>query len=141
MVVYQMLAYTIYEKIWKSHTKAMNSKYQLRRGIKNLNYLMDHFLYQLTAINIYLKKQSRHKTNIYIQYLYTWSNFSRSKQARCFIIWRWERSRKLQVIFPSNRRNKKLHCYDQPVKKDLRTYVTFEKLHLLKVMITQLGVF
>ena len=29
----------------KSHTKIVNLRYQLRCGMKSLNYLMDHFLY------------------------------------------------------------------------------------------------
>ena len=31
--------------------------------------------------------------------------------------------------------------FDQPVKKDLRTYDNFEKLQLVKAMITQLVVY
>ena len=36
----------------------MNLKYQLQHGIKNLNYLMDHIVYQIFKIilNISLKK-------------------------------------------------------------------------------------
>ena len=36
----------------------MNLKYQLQHGIKNLNYLMDHIIYQIFKIilNISLKK-------------------------------------------------------------------------------------
>ena len=35
----------------------MNLKYQLRHGMKNLSYLMDHILYQIFKIivNTYLK--------------------------------------------------------------------------------------
>ena len=46
------------EKYKKSHTKLMNLKYQLQHGIKNLNYLMDHILYQIFRIilNIFKKK-------------------------------------------------------------------------------------
>ena len=41
----------------KSHTKITNSKYQLQHGMKSLNYLMDHVLYQIFEIilNISLK--------------------------------------------------------------------------------------
>ena len=38
---------------WKniaSHTGLINFKYQLRHGMKNLNYLMDHILYQILKI-------------------------------------------------------------------------------------------
>ena len=34
----------------KSHIKIINFKYQLHRGMKNLNYLMDHILYQIFKI-------------------------------------------------------------------------------------------
>ena len=42
----------------KSHTKIINLKYQPRHGMKSLNYLMDHILYQIFRIilNISLKK-------------------------------------------------------------------------------------
>ena len=39
-------------KILKSHTKIINLKYQLRHGMKSLNYLMDHILYQIFKINL-----------------------------------------------------------------------------------------
>ena len=47
MLLYQTLAFTIRGKIYKSHTKIINLKYQLRQGMKNLNYLMGHILYQI----------------------------------------------------------------------------------------------
>ena len=34
----------------KSHTKIINLKYQLQHGIKSLNYLINHILYQLFKI-------------------------------------------------------------------------------------------
>ena len=42
----------------KNHIRIKNLKCQLRHGMKNLNYLMDHTLYQTFKIilNIYLKK-------------------------------------------------------------------------------------
>ena len=43
---------------WKNnHTKIVNLKYQLRHGMRNLNYLMDHILYLVLKIilNISLK--------------------------------------------------------------------------------------
>ena len=46
MLLYQTLAFTIYGKIQKSHTKIISLTYQLQHGMKNLNYLMDHILYQ-----------------------------------------------------------------------------------------------
>ena len=50
MLLYQTLAFTIYGKIQKSHTKIISLKYQLQHGMKNLNYLMDHILYQIFKI-------------------------------------------------------------------------------------------
>ena len=46
----------------------MNLKYQLRHGIKNLNYLMDQFLYQIIKIilNISLKKHETVTGNLSI---------------------------------------------------------------------------
>ena len=38
------------EKYKKSHTETTNLKYQLRRGMKNLNQLMNHFLYHIFKI-------------------------------------------------------------------------------------------
>ena len=57
MLLYQTLAFTIHEKIRKSHTKIMNLKCQLEHGMKKLNYLMDQILYQIFDIilNIYEK--------------------------------------------------------------------------------------
>ena len=56
MLLYQILAFTIHEKI-KSHAKIIILKYQLRHGMKSLNFLMDHILYQIfkTILNISLK--------------------------------------------------------------------------------------
>ena len=34
----------------KSHTKLKNLKYHFRHGMKSLNYLMDHILYQIFKI-------------------------------------------------------------------------------------------
>ena len=36
----------------KSHTKIINLKYKLRHGMKNLNYLVDHILYQIFKITL-----------------------------------------------------------------------------------------
>ena len=40
-MLYQILACTIHGKIKKGHTET-NLKYQLQRGLKKLNYLIDH---------------------------------------------------------------------------------------------------
>ena len=47
---YQILAYTIHEKNIKSHTKTINLKFPDQHGMQNLNYLMDHILYQIFKI-------------------------------------------------------------------------------------------
>ena len=45
----------------KSPTKVINLKYQLQNGIKSLNYLMDHILYQILKITFkYILK--KHET-------------------------------------------------------------------------------
>ena len=44
MLLYQILAFTTLGKIQKSFTKTINLKYQLARGMKDLNYLIDHIL-------------------------------------------------------------------------------------------------
>ena len=38
MLLYEILACTIHEKILKSHTKVVNLKYQVKYDMKNLNY-------------------------------------------------------------------------------------------------------
>ena len=45
----------IHGKISKTHIRIINWKYQLQYGMKNLNYLMDHILYQIfkVILNIY----------------------------------------------------------------------------------------
>ena len=45
MLLYQTLAFNTHGKIQKSHTKIINLKYQLGRGMKRLNYLIDNILY------------------------------------------------------------------------------------------------
>ena len=52
MLLYQTLAFTIHGKIYKINTKIINLKYYLRHGMKSLNYLMDHVLYQIFKITI-----------------------------------------------------------------------------------------
>ena len=61
MLFYQILAYTIHGKTLKSHTKLISLKHQLQRGMINLNYLMDHILYQMFKINLNISsKNMRH---------------------------------------------------------------------------------
>ena len=39
--------YYEWKNIEKNHTTMINLKYQLQRGVMNLNYLMDHTVYQI----------------------------------------------------------------------------------------------
>ena len=50
MLLYQILAFSIHVKKLKSHTKTIILKYKPRHGMKSLNYLMDHILYQIFKI-------------------------------------------------------------------------------------------
>ena len=46
--------YYAWKTIEKSYEKIINLKYQLQHGMKNLNYLIDHILYQIFKIFIVL---------------------------------------------------------------------------------------
>ena len=46
--------YYTWKTIEKSYEKMINLKYQLQHGMKNLNYLIDHILYQIFKIFIVL---------------------------------------------------------------------------------------
>ena len=47
MLLYEILAYTLHEKISKSHTIAKHLKYQLQSETANLSYLMDYILFHI----------------------------------------------------------------------------------------------
>ena len=47
---YQILAFTTNGKISKSHVRIINLKYQFQHGMKKLNYLISHILYQIFKI-------------------------------------------------------------------------------------------
>ena len=53
----------------KGHMKTINLKYQLQHGMKNLNYLMIHILYQIFKIvlSIYQKKHREKADNTSIR--------------------------------------------------------------------------
>ena len=53
--------YCTWENIKKSSKNKIFLKYQLQHGMKNLNYLMDHILYQIFKIilNVYLKSMGK----------------------------------------------------------------------------------
>ena len=67
------------EKYKKSHIRTINSKYQLQHGRTNLNYLMDHILYNgekavNPSIRIYINKTENRikfkiKTGYYLELL------------------------------------------------------------------------
>ena len=46
------LGISIHGKIYKSHTKYLNLKYQLQHGMESLNYLTNHILYQIFKITL-----------------------------------------------------------------------------------------
>ena len=45
----------------KNHTKIINLKNQLQHEMKNLNYMMDHILYQIFKIILNISKKTRRK--------------------------------------------------------------------------------
>ena len=60
MLLYQILASTIYGTISKILTKTLNLKYQFQRGMKHLFYLIYCILYQIfNIICVYLKKDKK----------------------------------------------------------------------------------
>ena len=50
MLHFQTLACITHGKIFKNDTERINLKYQVQRGMKNLNYLMDLVLYLIFNI-------------------------------------------------------------------------------------------
>ena len=50
MLLYQTLAFTIYESMQKSNTNIINLKYEIQRGMINLHYITDDMLYQIFKI-------------------------------------------------------------------------------------------
>ena len=64
MLLYQILASTIYGTISKILTKTLNLKYQFQRGMKHLFYLIYSILYQIfNIIWVYLKKKHEKKSS------------------------------------------------------------------------------
>ena len=61
MLLYQVLAFNIHGKKLKSHIKIINLKYQLHHGMKNLNYQIDHILYQIfkNILSIFKKNMEK----------------------------------------------------------------------------------
>ena len=64
MLRYQILAYTRYGELQKSHIRTINSKYQLQRAMKNLNYLMvDILSHKLKTILSEINKKHQKVTD------------------------------------------------------------------------------
>ena len=63
VLLYQILVFIIHGKTWKAHTKMTNLKYQLQRGMINLNCLMDHILYQIFKTILIIFKKNNENTN------------------------------------------------------------------------------
>ena len=49
------------EKHKKNHTITINLKYQLKYGMINLNYLVDHILYQIFKVTLNIFKKTWRK--------------------------------------------------------------------------------
>ena len=58
MLLHRTIVFITYGKTLKAHIKATNLKYALQHEIINLNYQMDHILYQIFVIilSIFNKK-------------------------------------------------------------------------------------
>ena len=54
-------------KIQKSRSKVINLKYQLQHGMENLNYLMDHILYEIFKIIFDISFKNMKKRLIILQ--------------------------------------------------------------------------
>ena len=54
-------------KIQKNHSKVINLKYQLQHGMENLNYLMDHILYEIFKIIFDISFKNMKKRLIILQ--------------------------------------------------------------------------
>ena len=63
MLFYQILAFAMHGKIWKSHTRIIKLKCQLQHGMECLNYLMDHILYPIFKITLNISKKHGQKTD------------------------------------------------------------------------------
>ena len=57
MLLYQILVSTIHGNTQKAHKITVKLNYHLQHRMINLNYVMDHILYQIfkTILNIFLK--------------------------------------------------------------------------------------
>ena len=67
ILLYQILAFIICKKRCKSRIITINLKFQVHRGRRNLNYLIDHILYQMFKIFQVLKKYETVTDNLLIR--------------------------------------------------------------------------
>ena len=58
----------------KGHIKTIHLKYQLQHGMKNLNYLLIHILYQIFKIMLNIYKKNIEKRLIILQSEYIYIN-------------------------------------------------------------------
>ena len=63
----QILVLTIHGKTEKAHTKIINLKYQLQHGMMNLNFQMDHIMYQIFKIILSIFEKNIMKIIIILQ--------------------------------------------------------------------------
>ena len=66
-IALSILVFNMHRKTLKSHIRIINLKYQLKDGMKNLNYLMDDIPYQIFKIFkifwLYIKKHGEKAVN------------------------------------------------------------------------------
>ena len=67
MLLYQILASTIYGKNPKSYIKTINVKHQLQHGMKSLNHLKDHILHQIFKTTSSISSKNMKKRLIILQ--------------------------------------------------------------------------
>ena len=63
ILLYQILACTIHEKIQKCHTKTINLKYQVQCEMKDLSYFTDHILYKIFMVILSILPKNKKKTD------------------------------------------------------------------------------
>ena len=66
-MLYQILVFTKHGKNLKIHVRTINLEFQLEHGTKNLNYLMDHILYQVFKVNFNIYEKSTEKKPLIFQ--------------------------------------------------------------------------
>ena len=67
ILLYQILAFTIHGNTLTKSYKNKKLKISAQHGNKNLNYLMDHILYQIFKIILYIFLKSMEKKQLNVQ--------------------------------------------------------------------------